>query len=474
MANSNAPNKQLKYSTDFSFGGVVLQTGTGASIDLTPFLVETSYFEDIFSCAISGNVVLSDSASVINLAGLNGTEFIRIAFQKLSSNNDKYFIDRTFRVYSVSKRVIDSGNNFENYVINFCSEELLLSEQYRISKSYKNKSISDIIKDILNTFLKVGVDIPGTKSVVLEKTYGTYNFVLPNKKIFETINWLCNYAQPSSQNPGADMLFFETNVGYQLNSLQTLFTQPPVAVFTNFPKNLPDNNDDPTILLEEIEIMSLEVMSSFDTLGAASKGTFFNRVITIDPLTRKTSVADFNYNDYFSKSTSLNKASVTTDYKNRHGGYMIDAPPANLQSGVLRMSTVNSNAASTDYIKSKPGSVPGDYFIEKTLPFRVSQLELSRYHRLKMTVPGYNELCVGMVINLQIDTTTAVTTVNKTRNPDPVLSGNYLVSSIRHVITGQTTYISIIEIIKESQIGAYGPIDDTNDVYKALTVGVQT
>ena len=144
MSNVN----QLKYSTDFVFDNLTLQTNYGASIDLSPFMVELSYFEDIFSCAISGNIVLSDSSSVINIGTLNGTEFIKISFRKADSQNSKFYINRTFRVYSVTKRVIDKGNNYENYVINFCSEELLLSEQYRISKSYVNKNITDIIKDL--------------------------------------------------------------------------------------------------------------------------------------------------------------------------------------------------------------------------------------------------------------------------------------------------------------------------------------
>ena len=172
-----------------------------------------------------------------------------------------------------------------------------------------------------------------------------------------------------------------------------------------------------------------------------------------DPMTRKSSVADFNYNDYFSKSKTLNKASVTTDYKNRFGSYMIDVPPQNMEAGMLRMSVVNSTQSNLKYIKDRPGSTTKNLFIERTLPFRVSQLELSRYHRLRITVPGQNELCVGMVVNLQIDTTTATNSNSKERYPDPILSGNYLVSSIRHVITGQTTYISVIEVIKDSGRG---------------------
>ena len=151
---------------------------------------------------------------------------------------------------------------------------------------------------------------------------------------------------------------------------------------------------------------------------------------------------------------------------------MVDAPPKGYESGVLRMTVSNTSQSSAKYIKNQPGSVVNSYFIEQTLPYRVAQLELSKYHRLRITVPGYNELCVGMVVNLQIDMTTVVSTNSKIRNPDPILSGNYLVSSIRHVITGQTTYISIIEVIKESQVGGFGPVS-TDSLSVSLIKGNQ-
>ena len=109
----------------------------------------------------------------------------------------------------------------------------MFAEQYRISKAYKNTKISDIIQNILTEYVKIGSNIKptnkGTKTVNIESTYGVYDFILPNKKLFETINWLATYARPASNNPGADMLFFENAGGYFFNSLQTLYNKPPTS-----------------------------------------------------------------------------------------------------------------------------------------------------------------------------------------------------------------------------------------------------
>ena len=283
--NSNAPVSRLRYPTDYNLKSIVLYSPTlGGSLDLKSRLVELNYFEDIYNQSISGQLVISDAVGILNLSGLNGTEFIKIILEK--SGDAPTTIDRNFRIFSVSDRSVNISNNFESYTINFCSEELMLAQQYRISKSYIGFSISDIIDDITTNFLQI------QKPVTIEDTYGTYDFVLPNKKIFETINWLSTYAQPiqgatGTQNgSGADMLFYENSQGYFFNSLQTLYKQDAVLTFFFDPKNVSSLNGQPNINKDLFNALKFEILDSFDTLGAINKGTFANRLITFDVLTR--------------------------------------------------------------------------------------------------------------------------------------------------------------------------------------------
>ena len=461
----------IKYTTDFNINRVLLFTSAG-SIDVSQYLVELSYYEEIFSPAISGKLMLTETFNLIGLSSLSGNEYIQIYFDKTTNedgNKNYESVNRTFRVFSISKRHMDTGNNYETYIINFCSEELFLSERYRISKSYNKQKISDIISDIMKTFLGVGKGLG--KNFYVEPTTGVYDFVLPNKKIFETINWLCNYAMSSSNATGADMLFFETNMGFQLNSLQTLFSRNPVVQFTYNPKNLADSYGEPDFSDEQYEIMKLEVLDTFDTLGATSKGTFANRVMTLNPLLRSKQVIDFDYNKYQmdSSSTQLNGGALTNNYKDRFNTYSWGMPPADRQSGAFRLTVSNSNLSNIDQIKSTPGSVTNDYMIEKTLHNRVAQLNLANYNRLRVTIPGYNELSVGMTINANIFGTTTTSTG---RTQDPHLSGKYLVSALRHIIT-PTSYISVVEIIKDSNVSQVGGLDNNDSGWNNLIKGSQ-
>jgi len=473
--NVNAYVSSPEFTTDFKIIALALITPGYSStpLDLMPFLVELNYYEDIHGNSVTGNVVLSDTIGILNFTALNGTEFIKVSFCKDNTpglGNLNININKTFSIFSVSNRLINKGNNYETYTIDFCSEELMLSEQYRISKSYKGMLISDIISDIMKSFLKVGTGTVGTKNFICETTRGIYDFILPNKKIFQTINWLCQYAQPNNGLLGADMFFFENNNGFQFRSLQSLYLQESSATFTYNPKNIGEKH-----LVEEMyEILKLEITDSFDTLNALSKGTFFNRVTTIDPLTRTKINNDFKYNDYYKSSQTLNGAPVTNNYKNRHGLLSYDKPPPNMEAGALRLVPGNSNQGSVDYIKSKPGTTMRNNFIGDALKYRVGQSSLMKYYSLRITIPGNCEISAGDIININVLSIEPSTAKNqKDQNGEDYLSGKYLVSAARHLITSQTTYITVLEIVKESIKNNYVSVDESDAFWKSLVDGDQ-
>lgn len=434
----------MQYQTDYQIEEISLSSATiGSPVDMKPYLVELSVFEDIFNNSVSGHLMVSDALGLIPNFKLNGTETIKVKFKK--DAKESRGVDRSFRVYKISDRYFNPTNGYENYKINFCSEELLLSEKYRVSKSYKKEYVSNIVNDVLNNLSKIG----SKKKVYIEETTGTYDFTLPNKKIFETVNWLTTYALPKSKT-GADMLFFENVDGYWFKSLQSLYDQKPLTTYYYNPKNISQEMEQ-----KFKNIMELDILDSFDVLRSISGGTFANRLITIDPLTRTKTTTDFDYNKYFSKSTTMNKASVTNNYKDTLGKTLFDSPPGNLESGSFRLMVSNSKHKDNPYLKSKPGSVKSNFFIEDSIPNRAAQLTLSNYSRVKITIPGNAQLSVGMTLQVSVPKMGA-TTYTKVNNPvkrteDPILSGKYLITAVRHVISPMT-YISVVELCKESFI----------------------
>jgi hypothetical protein len=118
-----------------------------------------------------------DAMGYIEKLNLTGNEYLRMTFGKTNQNSN--WIDKIFRVYKVDKRRPEGKGDTESYSLYFCSEEMLLSEQYKVSKSYRAKTISDNVIDILKTYLKV----PDKKIGQIDSTYGVYDFT--NGAIFK-------------------------------------------------------------------------------------------------------------------------------------------------------------------------------------------------------------------------------------------------------------------------------------------------
>lgn len=433
----------LQQAVDYNLSTLVLLSPSFGKIDLKKYMVELSYFEDIYSNSVTGKLVISDAVGVVLLTSLRGTELLQMEFTKGTGGTP---ITKTFSIFSVSDRQIDIGNNFETYVINFCTDDLMLSERYRISKSYKAKLISDMITDILDNILQTGT------SFSVEPTKGIYDFVLPNKKIFETINWLASYALPVAGKSGADMIFFENANGYQFKSLQTLYKQSPRYSYYYNPKNI--LTDSYKTNLQPDNIYRLQLLNSFDTFDAVMKGTFASRVVTIDPLRRKRTVTDFNYNQYKSSASSLNNSKYNPlfnpNYKDRFKKSLYESPPNNLNSGALRYMISNSGQTQEGYVNQNDiDGVSKDYSVETYLTNRVSQLALTNYTKLKIIIPGNSDVIAGSVLNINIFDIKAI---SNERVEDSILSGNYLVTAVRHLVT-PNGYTSVVELAKDSNIG---------------------
>lgn len=448
-------SRGIYFAQDYSVNSLNLILSNGKKIELKKLLVEMSYYEDIYSFVVSGYITILDAQGFGELLTLTGNEFIEVDISK--TNSPINAIKRTFRVYKMGAKVPTGNQNAEVYSLYFCSEEMLLSEQNKISKSYRGQKISDIITDILTDMGPTGkLRVNENRIKNIEETMGMYDFIIPKLKPFEAISWLSNYARPSVAGPtgGSDMLFFETKDGFNFRSLQSMFSDNVYNEYKyeaeNLNKNVQDINDKITNVIE------YEITKPYDILNEISSGTFANRIITIDPLTRNVIVKDFNYTDY--KGKTLNKGDVTNELKNRTGKTQSQSA-----EGVLKLAFGNSNQTSVPYIKQQ-GGVAKDIFIEDYVPNRTAQISLANYTTLKAVIPGDPGITAGRTINFDLLTLKPDLNV---REKNKFYSGKYLVSAVRHSISSSGSYQTILELTKDSSPTNYPDIDGNNPVMKA-------
>lgn len=435
------------------------------NVNIKAMVVEISYYEDIFRGTVSGHVLISDSISMIDRLGLSGADFLKLSFKKSKQSPDSAMIDKYFRIYRVSERILNNSET-ENYTLNFCSEELFVSEQIKISKSYSGKKISEIVNDILVN--KMSID---PKLTAIQETNGVYDFVIPYKKPFEAINWLSIYASATG-TVGADFMFYENMDGFNFQSLQNMFEKNVYNYYVYSQRNVAD---DPNILSKSfgrdiLGIKSYTFLDTFDSLYGTTTGAFANRLISVDPLTRQYRDTKFDYLEYFDKSKKLNSKPIINNLKNRFG----KTQNQNYDS-VLKVVVSNANQKKATGISETPWAVANDIGIENYLPNRTAQIALSHYSRIKIVLSGDPNLTVGRTIFVELPSSFSKKDGSGLNegNPDQYYTGKYLITAVRHIISSELKYETVVEIVKDSHyisgISSYTDSKVLSDAIKGNT-----
>lgn len=412
---------------------------SGGFINLRGVMVELSYYEDIFRGTISGHLLIHDAISMIDRLALNGTEFLYIKYKK--SSQASFTFEKKFRIFRVGERILNN-NAQEVYTLHFCSEELFLSEQIKISKAYSGELISNIVENILTQEMKIN-GISNKKKLIIEQTLGVYDFIIPYKKPFEAINWLASYARPT-RNPGADFLFFENVEGLNFRSLQSLYSQDAYRTFTYNLRTAGRRGGSGELGSSLIGIKSYNFLDTFDTLYGTNLGMFSNKTISIDPLTRQYYTTVFNYSKYLEKAKTLNENSTITENKNVLGKSAYEN-----ENAVLKVLTTNRNEKKAKGVE--PSAVANDVGVEIYVPNRTAQLAMSHYSRIKLSVSGDPKLCVGQVLDIVLPSSRSPDgTGYQSGEEDQYHSGRYIITTVRHVIDVNMKYETILEVATDT------------------------
>lgn len=452
-----ADDDGLIYVQDFVLESCKIVTGQANPFDFRYMVVEINYFEDIYNACITGNMVINDTNNFLNGLGFNGTEYLLLTFSKPGMPTK---VEKTFRIFKVSNRTLVKDQN-ENYVLHFCSEELMLSEQYRVSKSYRGSKISDMVKDVVLNQLKTSP----TKflDANIEETQGIKDLIIPNLKPFEALSWLSTYAiSNSSQTAGSPYLFYENLNGYNFRSLQSLFTNKVYNTYNVEVKNLrmPDDPRVQDMSADMTNVLHYDVLNNFDSIELINSGAYANRLIAIDPIRQTYSVTNFDYNKYFDTAQKLNKNGIISNAQNRKGDTVNTTYDA-----VLKVMTTNTGQSTKNrYIKSHQGNIK-DLNVEMTVPYRTAQIAQINAIKYRVLLPGDPLLTVGSVITFNLPD---IRPTDQGRELDKYYSGNYLVTAVRHKIDQENKFLSLVELSKESLPTAYDTVDNTLPAWKDL------
>jgi hypothetical protein len=416
MASSNSSPTSLGLfsSSDYKISSLAIVTSAGQSVDIRNIMLELNIYEDVFSPVITGDVTIGDGADIISTYMLHGNEFLLVDVDKPTLNKP---IQKIFRIYKISDRKFGTAS-LQNYTLYFCSEELLLSTQLLVSKSYKGLRIDQMVNDLLVNKLQVNPN--KISNGIFSQTQTNFDIIIPRMQPLEAIQWLTPRAYNNNQNL---WFFFENKDGFNFTSYENLISKQTYNSYSRSAKltdNVTDNFN---------SFNFITVVEDFDIVKAMRMGSYNSTLFVLDLVNRSFSSTNFNITQ-LQKSAMLNGNLPVNQLQDRLGYSLTSADQSMLKF-----------VASSD---SDPTFNPALY--KNWLPQTIVRLGHIHSFKIIVSIPGDMLMKAGSVINVIIP---KMQTQTSATNNDPMRTGNYFVSGVHHKFTADIM-TSILELLSDS------------------------
>jgi len=455
------------HSADVTINTLEIRGASGRQ-DLNPHMQELSIFESIFRPALTATLVLVDSHNIPYKLPIVGEETVHIdiVLQGISDGKDSELFSikpPPLHVNSLSARehFLPKAQRFS---LDLISESYMSSIHSKISRSYNNDKISDIVENIYYNYLFEGYE-ENPIGIFVEETERDERVIIPNLSPFDAIAWLAKRAIPTIAN-GINYVFYETMRGSFFVSLDFLARREPEFVFIKRPRV-----DDPTGVETgsggTFKVNNFQFIKQFDKQENTRRGVYASKLITHDIVRKKITQHEYKgYNSWY----AFNHCGPFPPYSN--------SEVETKSSGEVRTSFAPPNEANaypttnerdlSSMIDSRVEFYPkhNQMYAQNSKDLYDNKVENWKLERnghmgiydginILLEVSGNSTLRVGMVITLEIPSPEA-TTSDKSSDIvfDKFLSGKYMVTAIQHIFTkkhedNKISYNMKVEVSKD-------------------------
>ena len=388
----------------------------GAAID---------YYEDILSPTISLSIIFPDTDGIASKWPIVGGEKM-IAEISFPYSGDTFKITENHKILNqVSGNTITASSG-QMFTLNGLSMECLKNEGVRLCKKYQG-NVGEIIQEMLKGSASGGTNptsIGTSKKIDIENTTNSYSFIGNQRRAFDTIQWLCPKSMKGQTSGG--FLFFETLDGYVFKSVDTLLKQSPVAEYAKTEIVEPGNR---------FAIKSEYQTKNSDLSGMSRQGMYSNRTIYYNSKDLKPDLA---------KGSDLYNVTSANEISNKAPSLPegLDQVPTRFMMRFLDPGATQ-NGGTLDEVQdiNELAKYQNQTYIRLNLLFSQS---------LNIIIPMNSRLRAGQVILVKFPIPTSDQT-RKTlgNNSTKDVSGNYLISQLRHTIYNNRSYTSL-KLIRDS------------------------
>lgn len=411
-----------------------LVSSTGKTVDLMPDKYNAiNIYEDIFENTITGTIQINDGVSLLTTLSIHGNEYLYITFGRPGETTLAERYTKVFRVYKISNREKAKTGQIQTYVLHFCSEELIFSNQQSISRSFSGGNCSEYVGNLCLFDLKVSPK----RIIDFERSSGPSEFTMTRKTPLEAIQYLAEHSYSSSQSP---FVFFENKHGFNFLSLQALYAREPIATIQyNSAKFISERSESP--FLSSTDVNNFKFNKCFDVKAATEQGLYSSKLFTLDLIRQKYTKHDISLLNVINTDAMVDGYFPFNDATNRNNKALYEEFDSSVNFWLT-----NQGRRNTPYFVSKRQE-SYESFVENTLVQRRMLIELINNTELHCIVPANPQYTAGYTVNFNLPAFTK--NLENERINDPYYSGKYLITAVRHVIVPGSMQ-TMLELSKNS------------------------
>ena len=410
---------------------VAIVTKNGAKLDIKKIFEEINIFDSLFLPVVNGTILISDSIGLTNKLELDGSESLLLEIAK-DEDSEIASYKKAFRIYKQTERV-NTNQSGEAYLLHFVSDELMFSDQQRVTQSYTGK-YSDIVASIMFDYLQVPANQLGG---ILSDSNGLRKVVIPNLRPLEAIEWCSKRSVDNFSSP--NYVFFQNVSGYNFVGLSELLTMPSILDVRVQSKNIEGQDK----FSELSGARSYEVVAQNDSMEKTRSGINAGKFIGFDPMTRIVQTRGISFLDVYASMKHGNKMPNISDTKNKAGQSNMEAFDSK-----KTLSMFGTGRKYSEYIKANdPESLTYIEPYEDLVFQRKSIFKNLMSKRLKFVMPGNFQLSSGY--NVDVNVPELAAKEDGVEEEDLSLNGKHLIVASRHII-GFEKHETIIEVASTS------------------------
>ena len=382
----------------------------GEKYDLIPDMLKMQLDESIENNSMSMNITFLDASNLTNKIDFDGTETITVEFNTLGDRE----VSAKYRLFK-NDIIPDDTGNIKGVVLYGVSEEHFKSAILDVNQSYREQ-ISGFAQ---NVFDKLGSD----KELELHETSGRGVTIIPGMTVFESMDFLASRSYDTKYRSSA-FRFYETFDGFHYVNIERKIAEGKKDAITYVKVQ-----DARTQTPKWNHIASLKLDVAKDSMHKIKSGMYASEAKEIDLINHKVITSDFTLAEKFDEFEHLDSDAMTLESKD-----FIEDSLKNINTSFWLFSgqTGETDAEALNFVD--------------IIPRRLYYLSALEQVKASMQIPGNSSLSPGMVINLDM---LEITSKTKSKEQEGKVSGNYFVTSVKHLIT-RDEYICLVNTCKDS------------------------